>query len=330
MSTRRNDVSGSSGGVATRELGYDDRVWLAILLTVLAEAPAESPAADPFEAYMTAPFAAADGFASPRGGGTRIDAIAAGRVAAVADTSITVEHLYYENNQRLTIRATHRDLERVLVATGDLVTRGQALGHLARTGKRRDLHLELEPPTEPAAFIRGHAALFVPHTEVTLVLVDTVSHRMRIIIDGQRSGEDLQIGLGQAAGCKERHRDLKTPCGMYFVTGKSTGPFSGDYADYYGGHFIKLNYPNAFDAKRGSSAGLISGATARAVAGAWKKRALPPQGTRLGGGIGFHGWAEEWDDSDAARGSWGCVFLHNRDIAAAYERIPIGAMVVIL
>ncbi len=306
-------------------------MWCAILAFVVLEPAAVTPAeADPFDIYLEAPIPPADGLSSPRGPGTRIDAIGNGRVTAVADTMVIVEHLLYENNGRRVIHALHQDLAKVSVAAGDVVERGQAIGALAKPGKPRELHLTIDAEPDPAAFIRARRTLFVPQKEPTLVLVDTTRHRMRILTSGQRDGGDLQVGFGQAAGCKERHKDLKTPCGMYFVTGKSTGPFSGDYADYYGGHFIKLNYPNAYDAQRGVAAGIMSAASARAVANAWRKRALPAQGTRLGGGIGFHGWADEWEDSDTARGSWGCVFLHNRDIAAAYARIPIGAMVVLL
>lgn len=158
------------------------------------------------------------------------------------------------------------------------------------------------------------------------MLVDSARSRMRIVIDGKRSGDDLQVGFGQVAGCKVRQGDLKTPCGMYFVAGKTTGPFSGDYAAYYGGHFIKLNYPNPYDATR---AQLATEEQRKRIRAAWAKRELTPQNTKLGGGIGFHGWAEEWPDTDAMRGSWGCITTHNRDIAKAYERIPVGAMVVL-
>lgn len=306
-------------------------MWSAILAFVLLEPAAVMPAeVDPFDTYLEAPIPVADGLSSPRGPGTRINAIGHGRVTAVTDTMVIVEHLIYENNERRVIQALHEGLAKVSVAPGDLVERGQAIGALAKPEKARELHLKIGAEVDVAAYIRARGRLFVPHKEPTLVLVDTTRHRMRIVTNGQRDGLDLQVGFGQAAGCKERHKDLKTPCGMYFVTGKSTGPFSGEYADYYGGHFIKLNYPSAYDAQRGVSAGIMSSAMARAVSSAWRKRALTSQGTRLGGGIGFHGWAEEWEDSDSARGSWGCVLLHNRDIAAAYERIPVGAMVVLL
>jgi lipoprotein-anchoring transpeptidase ErfK/SrfK len=48
----------------------------------------------------------------------------------------------------------------------------------------------------------------------------------------------------------------------------------------------------------------------------------------LGGGIGFHGWAGEWE-GPRARLSWGCVVLHMRDVARVFDAIPVGAMVVL-
>jgi hypothetical protein len=48
-----------------------------------------------------------------------------------------------------------------------------------------------------------------------------------------------------------------------------------------------------------------------------------------GGGIGFHGWAREWEDDGPRHLSWGCVVLHLKDISNFYERLPEGAMVVI-
>ncbi len=51
--------------------------------------------------------------------------------------------------------------------------------------------------------------------------------------------------------------------------------------------------------------------------------------TPLGGGIGFHGWAREWENTGPRHLSWGCVVLHLSDIGRFYEQVPEGAMVVI-
>ena len=258
-------------------------------------------ATDPISDWLDAAFPVADGFDAPGSGA----ALADGRVAAVADDVVTVEHVFYVNHERREVHSTYRGTRVASLKVGDLVKRGQAIAAKST--------LDGGPlPT----------TLFVPQREPVLVVVDSGQQRMRVIADGV--AHEFQVGLGQAAGCKVRQGDLKTPCGMYFVTGKSTGPFTGPYAAYYGGHFIKLNYPNPYDAERGASAD-----QRRAIQTAWSKCALTPQNTRLGGGIGFHGWAEEWPDTNTMRGSWGCVTFHNRDIAKAYALIPVGTMVVI-
>ena len=68
----------------------------------------------------------------------------------------------------------------------------------------------------------------------------------------------------------------------------------------------------------------------RAIAAAWGARALTPQGTALGGGIGFHGWIAPWDaGTGGAFLSWGCVVLQPTEIVDLYDRVDEGTMVVI-
>jgi len=62
---------------------------------------------------------------------------------------------------------------------------------------------------------------------------------------------------------------------------------------------------------------------------AWGERKLTPQNTPLGSGIGFHGWASEWKKKSGANLSFGCVVLHNKDIAAWFDEVAMGTMVVI-
>ena len=62
---------------------------------------------------------------------------------------------------------------------------------------------------------------------------------------------EVEIGLGQAAGQKRREGDLRTPKGIYFVVDKLKGKFDGPSAEYFGGYWIKINYPGAADAAWG-------------------------------------------------------------------------------
>ena len=178
------------------------------------------------------------------------------------------------------------------------------------------------PPEDPFA-------ARVDASEESLVLVDAGSFRMRVYARGVMARE-YEIGLGQAPGAKERRGDLRTPRGTYFVTARSQGPFRGDYAAYFGGHWVAINYPGPEDAERGVKRGWIDTATRDAITSRWRARQATNSRTQLGGGIGFHGWAHEWNlERDGGFLSWGCVVLHLADIADFYARVPVGSKVVI-
>ena len=137
------------------------------------------------------------------------------------------------------------------------------------------------------------------------------------------------MSFGQARGEKRVEGDNKTPKGMYFVIQKHRGEFAGDYGAYYGGHWIKINYPNKFDAARGRAERLVTPQQEARIAAAWEQRAPTLESTPLGGGIGFHGWIREWPDDGPRHLSWGCVVLHLSDISDFYDQIPERSMVVI-
>ncbi len=266
---------------------------------------------------------------------------------------VMIDHIYYENHHQRRIRSQYAHLSKIDVAVGDLVKRRQRIGAIGRDPAGSfpaHLHLELrtdrtlpatywpsshdkpkpwlkEHYTAPSAFIKSHRKLLVPQREPVLLLVDEATHSLARYEHGRRT-HFYEIGFGQAAGRKRVQGDLKTPKGMYFVVHKYRGKFTGAYGDYYGGHWIKVNYPNAFDAQWGEEAQKISSRTARKIAKDWRKRRLTNQKTRLGGGIGFHGWAGPWQIEDGGRLSWGCVVMHNPDIKALFDHIPKGAMVV--
>ncbi len=139
----------------------------------------------------------------------------------------------------------------------------------------------------------------------------------------------VRIGFGQTPGKKVERGDNKSPRGMYFITNRHRGEFGGPYGAYYGGHWIKVNYPNRFDAQRGLEQGWLNGDQAAAISRAWRKRELTNQKTRLGGGIGFHGWIDSWSDENPWL-SWGCLVMHNEDITRLFDQMPHGTMVVLL
>lgn len=249
-------------------------------------------------------------------------AAAGGRVH-VADGLVEVEHCFYENAQARTVRSVVGGLTAIDVKDGELIARGQRLGR----GVKVRTVIEGVPAAE---FVRGRERLLVPSLEPVLVVVDVEGHRAVRFAAG-RATHEWEVGRGQAEGAKEMRGDLRTPRGLYFVVEHTTGPFAGDFAAYFGGAWVKLNYPNAFDAERGVDAGLISRAQADDIADKWRRRVAVPQKTKLGGGIGFHGWNAPWDGADGGYGlSWGCVVMHPEEVRGFYEVVPVGTAVVLL
>jgi murein DD-endopeptidase MepM/ murein hydrolase activator NlpD len=267
---------------------------------------------------------------------------------------VILEHLFYENHERRVIRSLYAHLHEIKVSEGEEVRRRQLIATVGQDPDKlfnAHLHVELRldltlAPTywpssdgkdaawvrehyeDPSSFIKAHRKLPVPHSESTLVLVDQGLYKARLYAGGRVAGE-YNISLGQGSGEKEVQGDNRTPKGMYFVVQKHRGEFPGEYGAFYGGHWIKINYPNKYDAARGRAARLISPAQESSITSAWERRAPTLETTRLGGGIGFHGWAREWSDEGPRHLSWGCVVLHLSDISNFYDQLPEGAMVVI-
>lgn len=332
--------------------------------TVLADHPKRVPdssAADDasslsaFDAYLTTEFPPADGFDFPTGDrngngqhGTAtlqpVYAVANGRVAAAENfggewgKAVVIEHLFYENHERRTLRSIYPQLDTITVQPGEIVERRQQIGAL----HNRPLALQLRTDTamrsrstdeegslDPDTFIRERRTLFVPQQEKRLILIDHELYRMRLYTNGRLHGE-YDLSFGQAKGRKRIEGDRRTPKGMYFIVEREQGEqVTGPMAAYMGGHWLKLNYPNKYDAAWGYGEGHISKGEAQEISTRWEKRKSTPQQTALGGGIGLHGWISEWENDETRHRSWGCIVMHNRDIPTIYDLIPMGTMVVV-
>lgn len=292
--------------------------------------------------------------------GQNVYAIANGRVVFAESFGrlwgnvIVIEHTFYENFERKTIQSVYAHLLDIKVRAGEVVKRRQLIAHIGQDpDKTYDAHLHLElrsdlslapnywPSSngkdqawvrqhyiEPSKFITAHRKLFVPHNEANLILVDQTSYKLRLYKQAKMISEH-DVSFGQAKGQKRVQGDNKTPKGMYFVTNKHRGQFDGAYGGYYGGHWIKVNYPNPFDAERGQAERIVSSEQAAKIKTNWLNRAPTLENTKLGGGIGFHGWIKEWDNDGPRHLSWGCVVMHIFDITKLYDQIPSGTMVVI-
>ncbi|MDP1822282.1 MAG: L,D-transpeptidase [Archangium sp.] len=284
-------------------------------LLVLA-ALASTPRIDDYVAACAVPV---DGFVVPRGAA----AAAAGKVLVVKGGHVEVSHCFFENADVRVVHTVVDGLTSLEVKEGDVVARGQRLGRGAKLSVSVD-------GLAPAFFVRGRERLVVPGREAVLVVVDVEGHRA-VRFEAGAATHEWEVGRGQAEGPKEARGDLRTPRGLYFVVEHTTGPFGGDFAEYFGGAWVKVNYPNAFDAERGVDAGLVTRQQADDISAKWKRRAAVPQRTKLGGGIGFHGWNAPWDGADGGYGlSWGCVVMHPEEVRGFYELVPLGTMVVLL
>jgi murein DD-endopeptidase MepM/ murein hydrolase activator NlpD len=293
--------------------------------------------------------------------GQDVRAVAHGRVTLAQNCGrlwgnvIMIEHHFYENHEHRKIISLYAHLNEIKVNKGDVVQRRQVIATVGQDPDKlylAHLHLELRwddslaptywPSThgkseawvkehyaEPSAFINEHRQLFVPQKEAKLILVDQESYKARFYQTGVLQ-QEYDVSFGQGKGQKLVEGDNKTPKGMYFVIKKHRGSFGGPYGAYYGGHWIKINYPNKYDADRGAAQQMISHRHQAAITAAWQKRTATIETTKLGGGIGFHGWIEEWDNSGPRHLSWGCVVMHLNDIQKLYDQIPEGTMVVIL
>ncbi|HEX8704197.1 MAG TPA: L,D-transpeptidase family protein [Myxococcaceae bacterium] len=304
----------------------------------LAASAADTPAADAFEAYLRPPTPATDGFepvpsAYRLPAGSDMRALARGRVVSVdAKTRLlTLEHFYYENHQLLSIRSEYSGLAEVNLRPGDEVQRGQRLGRVGNKGPASvTLRAAQRFSAEQArGFTQARARLPLPASEPVLVLVSHADFAMRLYEKG-REVTRVEVGFGQAAGRKKVRGDNKTPMGLYYVVQKHRGTFTGAGSEYFGGHWMRINYPNAYDADRGVSEGLITREVRDQIASAWAERKTTNASTRLGSGIGFHGWVGPWTlEESGGRLSWGCIVMHTPDITTLYDRIPEGAMVVL-
>lgn len=125
-----------------------------------------------------------------------------------------------------------------------------------------------------------------------------------------------KIGLGfSPVADKQREGDGATPEGDFYIFVKN------NRSAYY--LSLGVSYPNVEDAERGLRDGLITKAQHDAIVAAIRKKAAPPQYTKLGGLIYIHGHGAKSD------WTWGCVALENEHIKELYEAVSVGTPVTI-
>ena len=99
------------------------------------------------------------------------------------------------------------------------------------------------------------------------------------------------------------------------------GPFGGKYGAYLGAAWFRISYPNNYDAINGYNAKAITEQQRNAIIKANNQGLKPLSNTKLGGGIGIHGWAGDWNKNGSRNLTWGCISMHKADLNHLYELI---------
>lgn len=316
-----------------------------MLTLLLACAPPEpAPAAppppivepapvDPFDAWRSLPPPVADGFAVPVGRGwtgcgsgcweraapAPVGAMAAGTVEASGPDVVRIRHAWYEDEVPTVATSEWRGLL-------DPPPVGAVVGRGDRLGTASHLTVVLDGADDLGGFLAAHDRLVVPGDAHVLALVSHELREMRVYTDGVETGR-FPVALGQAPGAKEVRGDNRTPKGLYWIVQRSRGPFEGPVGPYYGTLWLRLNYPNRWDAARGLADGVITAAQAAEITRAFDARGPTPRDTALGSGIGIHGWNGAWRLDGSRRLSWGCIVTQPADADALHAALPDGTLV---
>ncbi|MEX8517924.1 MAG: L,D-transpeptidase family protein [Leptothrix sp. (in: b-proteobacteria)] len=121
------------------------------------------------------------------------------------------------------------------------------LSQLQQEAQKRLQALNVKPPagTVPRSFL--HLASTVRHA----IAVDTLHSRL-YLFENRPSGPvqiaSYYVALGRLGTGKAREGDLRTPLGIYFVTGRLD---TRELDDFYGAGALPLNYPNEHDRLHG-------------------------------------------------------------------------------
>jgi LysM repeat protein len=155
------------------------------------------------------------------------------------------------------------------------------------------------------------------------ILIDKSAHTLSLYAGGAwLKSYPAEFGDG-GLDDKRVRGDHKTPEGNFYVAEKSVLKPADKFL---GTRWLRLSYPNIEDAERGIRQGLIDQKTCNAIIEAWKNKAIPPQYTALGGGVGIHGGNSKEQGSNW---TWGCVGLNNKDIEDFFDFVAVGTPITI-
>lgn len=110
----------------------------------------------------------------------------------------------------------------------------------------------------------------------------------------------------EPVGAKLRRGDQRIPEGDYRI--------AGDPRPSRFHRFIPIDYPSIADADRAFASRLISSDVYHRIVAAHAAGRLPPQDTRLGGWVGFHGEGRRWRGDLDLDWTEGCVAVADEAI----------------
>jgi murein L,D-transpeptidase YafK len=171
-----------------------------------------------------------------------------------------------------------------------------AMAELHEESRRRLQALRERPPagTVPSQFLalstRSRYAIAVDASRSRLYLFENSDKGLKLTAD-------YYISVGKSGTDKATEGDARTPLGVYYIT-SSLDPKS--LKDFYGAGALPINYPNAYDVRRG----------------------------KTGGGIWLHGTPPQ-QFARAPLASDGCVVMANPDLKQLLRKVQIGATPVV-
>ncbi len=164
----------------------------------------------------------------------------------------------------------------------------------------------------------------------TLLVAYKSKYRMQLFNKGTLIKTYI-IGLGQEPiGHKQQQGDNRTPEGDYTIIQKTVGPFGDEGSNpWLGTRWMRINYPNNSDAKAGLAKSFITQEEYNKIISANKNGTEPLKTTKLGGGIGIHGWNGAWPGDDEQDVTWGCITMQNAEIEDLFGRVRLQTRIVV-
>jgi hypothetical protein len=295
--------------------------------------------------------------------GQPVFAIAKGKVIFAKDiygswgNVVIIEHQFLENAKIKTIYSLYAHLDEILVSENSKIDRRQKIGsigdahgvHIAHlhfeirkesmkelppdfwpSSKGKDLAWVKENYENPTDFINHHRKCTYPASSSQMMIAIKNEYKMYHLRNGDIY-KTYEIALSQdPVGHKVQQGDNRLPEGEYKIIQKLKGPIGGEWGKFFGVGWLRLNYPNNFDAINGFEKGLITETQKNNIIQANNMGNWPPKDTKLGGGIGIHGWAGEWENDGYRHLTWGCISMHNYDLKHFFEEVEVGDKVLIL